>query len=164
MVEERGGGGGRWRASGPTAATPGICEAIARELAPLRLEDRETQRSLADEVRLFDVLGVDDTASLDVEPRWRARPHREELRVALGVDSDGERVDLDLKQAADGGMGPHGLIVGATGSGKSELLRTLVAGAGRSTTRPRRSRFVLIDYKGGAAFAELADAPAHRAA
>ena len=56
-------------------------------------------------------------------------------------------------------MGPHGVLVGATGSGKSELLRSLVAGP-RRHARPRaRSSFVLVDYKGGAAFAELSRLP-----
>ena len=158
VVEERGEGSGRWEAVWPDRGDPGICEAVARELAPLKLEDREAHRSLADEVRLFDMLGARDVTGLDVARRWRRRPHRDELRAAIGIEGEGERVDLDLKQAADGGMGPHGLIVGATGSGKSELLRTLVAGLALDHP-PETLAFVLIDYKGGAAFAELAELP-----
>ena len=48
--------------------------------------------------------------------------------MAIGVGTTGQAVELDIKEAAQGGMGPHGLVVGATGSGKSELLRTLVLG------------------------------------
>ena len=158
VVEERGERSGRWEGVWPDRGDPGICEAVARELAPLKLEDREAHRSLADEVRLFDLLGARDVTALDVARRWRRRPHREELRAAIGIEGEGERVDLDLKQAADGGMGPHGLIVGATGSGKSELLRTLVAGLALDHP-PETLAFVLIDYKGGAAFAELAELP-----
>jgi DNA segregation ATPase FtsK/SpoIIIE, S-DNA-T family len=55
-------------------------------------------------------------------------------------------------------MGPHGILVGATGSGKSELLRSLVAGLA-ATHEPESLAFVLVDYKGGAAFAELARLP-----
>jgi S-DNA-T family DNA segregation ATPase FtsK/SpoIIIE len=65
---------------------------------------------------------------------------------------------LDLKEAADGGMGPHGLLVGATGSGKSELLRTLVTGLAL-THPPEVLCFVLVDFKGGAAFGGLAGLP-----
>ncbi|MEK8143000.1 FtsK/SpoIIIE domain-containing protein [Streptomyces sp. M10(2022)] len=50
------------------------------------------------------------------------------LRMPIGFDGKGRPLLLDLKESAQGGMGPHGLIVGATGSGKSELLRTLVTG------------------------------------
>ena len=74
------------------------------------------------------------------------------------MTSGGEPIALDLKEAAQGGQGPHGLIVGATGSGKSELLRTLVAGLAVDQP-PEDLSFVLIDYKGGSAFAELARLP-----
>ncbi len=50
---------------------------------------------------------------------------------------DGQPVELDLKESAEDGMGPHGLLIGATGSGKSEVLRTLVLRAGRHPIRQR---------------------------
>ena len=65
---------------------------------------------------------------------------------------------LDLKESARGGYGPHGLIVGATGSGKSELLRTLVTGLS-IVHSPDMLSFVLIDFKGGAAFAPMTGLP-----
>ena len=60
-----------------------------------------------------------------------------------------------------GGMGPHGLCIGATGSGKSELLRTLVL-ALAVTHSSESLNFVLADFKGGATFAGMADDAAHR--
>jgi hypothetical protein len=74
------------------------------------------------------------------------------------VRPGGAPVLLDLKEAAAGGIGPHGLVVGATGSGKSELLRTIVAGLA-ATHPPELLGFVLVDFKGGAAFADLAGLP-----
>ncbi len=65
---------------------------------------------------------------------------------------------LDLKEAALGGDGPHGLVIGATGSGKSELLRTIVSGLALSHP-PDLLAFVLVDFKGGAAFAGLNELP-----
>ena len=51
-----------------------------------------------------------------------------ELRgITIGT-TNGEPVELDIREAAQGGIGPHGLCVGATGSGKSELLRTIAVG------------------------------------
>ncbi len=63
-------------------------------------------------------------------------------------------VDLDIKEAAEGGHGPHGLCVGATGSGKSELLRTVVLGM-VARHSPDELNLVLIDFKGGATFLGL---------
>lgn len=80
------------------------------------------------------------------------------LAVPLGRAELRGPVVLDLAEAASGGHGPHGLVVGATGSGKSELLRTLVLGlAVRS--RPDEVAFLLVDFKGGAAFDPLAGLP-----
>ena len=81
-------------------------------------------------MELPDLLGIGDAAAID--PRAdlaAARPHRDRLRVPIGVGPDGTPVELDIKESAQEGMGPHGLLIGATGSGKSELLRTLVLGA-----------------------------------
>ncbi len=84
----------------------------------------------------------------------RGRAPRDRLRVPIGVDADGQPVELDLKESAEGGMGPHGLVVGATGSGKSELLRTLVLGLAL-THSAQDLNFVLVDFKGGATFLGL---------
>jgi len=85
---------------------------------------------------------------------WGPRSPREWLRVPLGVSAAGNRVDLDIKEAAEGGDGPHGLCVGATGSGKSELLRTVVLGM-VARHCPDELNLVLIDFKGGATFLGL---------
>ncbi|WP_319457968.1 MULTISPECIES: type VII secretion protein EccCa [unclassified Mycobacterium] len=95
--------------------------------------------------------GIGDPDRLTPERLWRPRADRERLRVPIGVDERGEPVELDLKEAAYGGMGPHGLCVGATGSGKSEFLRTLTLGL-VATHPPESLNFVLVDFKGGATF------------
>ena len=89
--------------------------------------------------------------------RRRGSP-ADRLRVPIGVDERGAPVLLDLKESAQGGHGPHGLCVGATGSGKSELLRTLVLGL--VATHPSDElNLVLVDFKGGATFLGLAELP-----
>ena len=92
-----------------------------------------------------------------VRARWEAAAV-DRLRVPIGVDERGAPVLLDLKESAQGGSGPHGLCIGATGSGKSELLRTLVVGLA-ATHAPEALNFVLIDFKGGATFLGLAAMP-----
>jgi S-DNA-T family DNA segregation ATPase FtsK/SpoIIIE len=78
--------------------------------------------------------------------------------VPLGLGPDGAPVDLDIKESAQGGMGPHGMLIGATGSGKSELLRTLVL-ALALTHDSEVLNFVLVDFKGGATFLGLDELP-----
>ena len=137
----------------------GTSEATARTLTPLRLaEGGDGERGLGASVRLVDLLGLPSADALDSERTWEPRARAAALRAPIGRAADGEVLELDLKQAAEGGMGPHGVLVGATGSGKSELLRSLVAGLA-ATHAPEQLAFVLVDYKGGAAFADLARLP-----
>ena len=88
----------------------------------------------------------------------RARIAADRLRVPIGVDERGLPVSLDLKESALGGSGPHGLCVGATGSGKSELLRTLVLGLAAAHSSAELN-LVLVDFKGGATFLGLSGLP-----
>jgi len=130
-------------------------ESLARRLAPLRLaETMREQAPLAVDHDLTELLGIADISSADIRNLWAPRPARSMLRIPIGTDSEGIPVDLDIKEAAQDGMGPHGLIVGATGSGKSELLRTLVLGLA-ATHSSEALNFVLVDFKGGATFASL---------
>ncbi|GAB7043716.1 MULTISPECIES: type VII secretion protein EccCa [Catenuloplanes] len=140
-------------------------EALARQLSPYRLSQQSAATSeepLARSMELPDLLGIGDAAGVDVNQTWRERPHRDRLRIPVGLGPDGNVVELDFKESAHEGMGPHGLIIGATGSGKSELLRTIV-GALAVTHSSAELNFVLVDFKGGATFASL-DALPHTSA
>ena len=133
-------------------------DALARALAPLRLSRQVGEASLSEVSDLPALLGVADVGALDVATAWRPRPQRSLLSVPIGVDAQGRPVHLDLKESALDGMGPHGLVVGATGSGKSELLRTLVT-ALALTHGPDDLAMVLVDFKGGATFAGFSALP-----
>jgi S-DNA-T family DNA segregation ATPase FtsK/SpoIIIE len=139
-------------------------EAVARRLAPLRLAtaSKGADTPLATEMGLPELLGVGDPENFSPAQGWAPRPNRDRLRVPIGVGSDGGAIELDLKESAQDGMGPHGLLIGATGSGKSELLRTLVLGLA-ATHSSELLNFVLVDFKGGATFASLDRLP-HTAA
>ncbi|BCL23367.1 type VII secretion protein EccC [Streptomyces tuirus] len=134
-------------------------EALARQLAPLRMASGgDDDEPLLANLEFTDLLNLGDAASVDTQRTWRPRSLAERLRVPIGVGEDGRPVMLDLKEAAQEGMGPHGLCVGATGSGKSELLRTLVLGLA-VTHSSETLNFVLADFKGGATFAGMAQMP-----
>ena len=137
-----------------TVLVDGISRATARQAA-LRLARFEDPLSnaagLPQTISLVSLLGlrsVNDICTERVRQEW----HSNSVAAPIGW-SDGEIVYLDLP--ADG---PHGLIAGTTGSGKSELMRCLVASLA-FTASPEHLNFVLIDYKGGSAFDACAGLP-----
>ncbi|HEU4346223.1 MAG TPA: type VII secretion protein EccCa [Actinoplanes sp.] len=148
----------------PDRLTETEAEAVARRLAPLRLAamSRSVDTPLATELGLGELLGIADLDTFRVARSWLPRPNRDKLRVPIGVGGNGGAIELDLKESAQDGMGPHGLLIGATGSGKSELLRTLVL-ALAATHSSETLNFVLIDFKGGATFSSMDRLP-HTAA
>jgi S-DNA-T family DNA segregation ATPase FtsK/SpoIIIE len=137
-------------------------EAAARRLAPLNsAAAKDAAGAGSDHVasaEITDLLGLPDIRDIDIRKAWKPRLARDRLRVPIGLSPEGRRVYLDIKESAQQGMGPHGLIIGATGSGKSEVLRTLVL-ALALTHSSEQLNFVLIDFKGGATFAPMEGMP-----
>ncbi|WP_408632618.1 type VII secretion protein EccCa [Mycobacterium cookii] len=128
----------------------------AQRLAGYRPGDADA--ATAGDVRWQDLVGIRDITSYPVVEYWNSRSPRERLRVPIGTTAEAAPVDLDIKESADNGMGPHGLCIGATGSGKSEFLRTVTLGM-IARHSPEVLNLVLIDFKGGATFAGLAPVP-----
>lgn len=141
-------------------------EMLARQLSPYRMpvsatasEDEDTPEVVFEPPKDYPaMLGTGDPLTLDIRQAWRPRPMHQRLRIPVGSGEDGRPVELDIKESAMGGMGPHGLCIGATGSGKSEFLRTLVLGLAM-THSSEQLNYVLVDFKGGATFAGLDDLP-----
>ncbi|ABL79848.1 MULTISPECIES: type VII secretion protein EccC [unclassified Nocardioides] len=137
-------------------------EALARRLTPLHTIAaggvEPGTGEIAGTADYLELLALGDVHTLDPATAWRPRPARDRLRVPIGLGEGGSVVHLDIKESAQQGMGPHGLVIGATGSGKSEFLRTLVLGLAL-THSPEQLNMVLVDFKGGATFAGMADLP-----
>lgn len=142
----------------PDLVTASWSERVARALAPLREASRDDDGALPDVVRLAEVLRLDDTLvgaggaplAAELVRRWERSPAS--TTVLMGIGHDGS-FGVDLVRD-----GPHALVAGTTGAGKSELLQSLVAGLAAGN-RPDEMVFVLIDYRGGAAFKDCADLP-----
>ncbi len=128
------------------------CEAVARRLA--RWDDpmvRDGSVDLPSMVSLLELVGLPDPTPEAVLEKWSVAPQGT-LAAPIGVSPDGPLViDLVLD-------GPHALVGGTTGSGKSELLRAIVASFA-AVGSPEDINFVLVDYKGGSAFDRCADLP-----
>ncbi|HET7475600.1 MAG TPA: FtsK/SpoIIIE domain-containing protein [Dermatophilaceae bacterium] len=150
--------GGRLDISGLAQATsadadlagPVWANGLARSLGPLRATTDTPEPSLPAQVRLLDLLPFDGTDPGAVSTHWSARPAS--THVVLGA---GPHAPYAVDLAQDG---PHLLIGGTTGAGKSELLQTLVASLALAN-RPDELCFVLVDYKGGASFRDSARLP-----
>ncbi len=136
--------------SGLSADTAAACaRALARfEDADLNLEGG----TLPTDVELLPLLGLSEVSASALVDRWSQSFTQSTLSATFAVDRDGP-FTIDLVRD-----GPHGLIAGTTGSGKSEMLRSLVAALAVGYS-PERLNFVLIDYKGGSAFARCAELP-----
>lgn len=151
----------------PDAITIAETEATARRIGRYRPANAAHIVSLESDSKAVDpglmaLLRIPDAAEIVPEEVWRPRSPRERLRVPIGITPNGQPLELDIKESAEAGMGPHGLCIGATGSGKSEFLRTLVLSMIASHS-PEALNLVLVDFKGGATFLGL-DGIAHIAA
>jgi S-DNA-T family DNA segregation ATPase FtsK/SpoIIIE len=133
----------------PDALTVTQAIVCARRLAPFHDHGGSALANAAG--TWAQLTGIADPEQVAPDLLWQARSAERRLRVPIGVDDGGEPVELDIKEAAHGGTGPHGLCVGATGSGKSEFLRTLTLGL-VATHPPESLNLVLVDFKGGATF------------
>lgn len=89
---------------------------------------------------------------LHIEANWKQNHTDEHLCACIGLDQQNRRITLDLNERKDG---PHGLVAGMTGSGKSEFLLNMILSLAVNYA-PREVQFVLIDFKGGGAFSSLA--------
>ncbi|MGX1091993.1 S-DNA-T family DNA segregation ATPase FtsK/SpoIIIE [Streptomyces albogriseolus] len=135
----------------PDFVSPAWCLRLARSLSPLRDISGETEDSaLPGSSRLLDVLQLEPPTSDAIMARWRMGG--QSTLAVIGESYDGP-FGIDMRKD-----GPHGLIAGTTGSGKSELLQTIVAALAVANT-PENMTFVLVDYKGGSAFKDCVKLP-----
>ncbi|HEY1667917.1 MAG TPA: FtsK/SpoIIIE domain-containing protein [Trebonia sp.] len=130
---------------------PDWCARLARSMAPIRdVSNTESVSVLPRSARLLDALDLEPPTAAAIAARWRSSGRSTFANVGESYDGP---FGIDIKKD-----GPHALIAGTTGSGKSELLQTIVASLA-AANRPDELTFVLIDYKGGSAFAECAQLP-----
>lgn len=135
----------------PDFVSPAWCARLARSLSPLRDISGEAEDSaLPGSSRLLDVLQLEPPTGEAVAARWRTGG--QSTMAVVGESYDGP-FGIDIRRD-----GPHGLIAGTTGSGKSELLQTIVASLAVANT-PEAMTFVLVDYKGGSAFKDCVKLP-----
>ncbi|CDG35330.1 FHA domain-containing protein [Acetivibrio thermocellus BC1] len=130
-------------------------EHFARRMAPIRIKELLTSVSLPSSITLLQMYSVRTVEELNVLERWKNNKSFRTLAAPLGIRTGNEILTLDLHER---GQGPHGLVAGTTGSGKSELLQSFIISLAINF-HPHDVVFVLIDYKGGGMANAFLDLP-----
>ena len=116
-----------------------------QKISEYQLDLERGHYTLPGMLTFIDMFGVDKIEHLNVRQRWRKNNPIKSLKTPIGVDTNGDTFYLDLHEKFHG---PHGLIAGMTGSGKSEFIITYILSMAINYN-PDEVAFVLIDYKGG---------------
>lgn len=129
--------------------------AVANKLAPVYCEEVSLEGSLTKNITLFELLNIFTAEDLDLKARWSNSEVYRSMAAPLGVKAKNEIVSLDLNEKHHG---PHGLVAGTTGSGKSEILQSYILSMA-TLFHPYEVGFVIIDFKGGGMVNQFKDLP-----
>ena len=127
---------------------------IVNLLAPVFTEEISLESSLTKNISMFELLNIIAVDDIDLKKRWAGSQVYKSMSAPIGVSKTGI-VSLDLHDKAHG---PHGLVAGTTGSGKSEILQTYIL-AMTTLFHPYEVGFVIIDFKGGGMVNQFRDLP-----
>ncbi len=130
-------------------------EEIALKLSPVKVNEVSLEGMLTKNISLYKLLNIHSAIDLDLGKRWRESMIYKTMAAPLGVRVGNEIVYLDLNEKHHG---PHGLVAGTTGSGKSEILQTYILSMA-TLFHPYEVGFVIIDFKGGGMVNQFKDLP-----
>ena len=119
------------------------CERFARSMAPVRLNTGR-RKGLPDQITFLEGYHVSRTEELEIGEFWQNTCCEETLSVPIGVRENGENYYFDIHEKKDG---PHGLVAGTSGSGKSEMAQSWIASMALQFS-PEDVNFILVDFKG----------------
>ncbi len=122
-----------------------VAEQCARILAPVYIKEPSLENDLVKSITLYQLLGIKNINELSIAKRWNLSKIYESMAAPLGLKSGQEVVYLDLHEKFHG---PHGLVAGTTGSGKSEILQSYILSVA-TLFHPYEVGFIIIDFKGG---------------
>ena len=127
---------------------------IVNLLAPVYTEEISLESTLTKNISLFELLNIIAVDDIDLASRWSESQVFKSMSAPIGVSKSGI-ISLDLHDKAHG---PHGLVAGTTGSGKSEILQTYIL-AMSTLFHPHEVAFVIIDFKGGGMVNQFKELP-----
>lgn len=134
-----------------------LAESVALKLGAVTVEEVSLESELTKSISMYELLNIFTVEDLDLKERWANSQVYKSMAAPLGVKTKNEIVYLDISDKASG-HGPHGLVAGTTGSGKSEILQTYVLSMA-TLYHPYDVGFVIIDFKGGGMANQFKDLP-----
>lgn len=132
-----------------------VAEQVALKLACVYVDEFSLESNLTKNISLFELLKIRSVQELNLKTRWNNSKIYESMAAPLGVKSGDEVVTLDLHEKFHG---PHGLVAGTTGSGKSEILQSYILSMA-TLFHPYEVGFIIIDFKGGGMANQFKDLP-----
>lgn len=132
-----------------------LAKRIAKKMACVTVDEVSLESRLTKSITLFRLLGIYKADDLDLKNRWKESKVFKSMSVPMGVDAKNDIVYLDLHEKAHG---PHGLVAGTTGSGKSEILQTYILSIA-TYFHPYEVSFLIIDFKGGGMVNQFRELP-----
>ncbi len=124
--------------------TKEVADKLLRSISGVRVAEVEEKTGLPESISFLEMYGAKNIEDLEIEKRWEKNKIFETARVLIGKKAENESCYLDIHERYHG---PHGLIAGTTGSGKSEVLQTFILSMAVNFS-PEAVSFLLIDYKG----------------
>lgn len=134
-----------------------VAENVALRLGAVTVEEVNLESELTKNISMYELLNIFAVDDLDLKERWANSQVYKSMAAPLGVKTKNEVVYLDISDKANA-HGPHGLVAGTTGSGKSEIIQTYVL-AMATLFHPYDVGFVIIDFKGGGMANQFKDLP-----
>lgn len=132
-----------------------VVSEITSRLAPIFCEEVSLNGTLTKNITLFELMQILSVEDIDMDSNWGKSAVEKTMAAPLGVRAGNEKVYLDLHEKYHG---PHGLVAGTTGSGKSEILQSYILSMATSF-HPYEVSFVIIDFKGGGMVNQFRDLP-----
>lgn len=129
---------------------------FARAMAPIRLLDGQAKKQgIPASVGLLEGLGIRNPEQLEIGDYWENTACEKSLAVPIGIKSGGERFYFNIHEKGDG---PHGMVAGASGSGKSQMAQAWIMSMALQFS-PEDVNFVLVDFKGKSLIQPLLELP-----
>ncbi len=139
----------------PDSAKREVCDAIARTLAPVRLAASAGSSKLPDSVTFMEGYGAHTVEELRIEEKWKKSDYGKSLAVPIGIRGNGDPFYFDINRKKDG---PHGMVAGGTGSGKSDIVQSWILSMALHF-KPTEVAFIIVDYKGDGLLAPFRKLP-----